>query len=129
MLEKSSAVALRCVVECVAGPREWGDTRESWLSRVPRAVKKVLCTERETVSFRAVKSIWYGEIADPEHHAVRDIRRAAEILAARREALDLARKYQAIARAMNASDQNFFGEDIARLERVARMLCGEDRTD
>jgi len=90
-------------------------------------VKKALGTERETVSFRAVKSIWYGEITDPEHHAARDLRRAADIIAARREALELASKYQSIAGAMNASDQDFFSEDIARLERVARMLCGGDR--
>lgn len=127
MPESSSEVALRNSVECVIGPRQWGDTRESWLSRVPRAVKRALGTERETVSFRAVKSIWYGEITDPEHHAARDIRQAADIIAARREALDLAGKYQAIAGAMSAADQGFFGEDITRLERVARLLCGGSR--
>lgn len=115
---------MREEISCVAGPRLWGDTRESWLSRVPRMVKKALQTERETVSFRAVKSIWYGEIADPDHHSARDIRRAADIIRARQETLALAQKYQAIIGGMRGADENFYCAEIDRLERVARMLCG-----
>lgn len=118
---------MREEIECVVGPRQWGDTRESWLARVPKAVKSLLGTQTETVSFRMVRALWYGEISDPEHSAARDIRRAAELSRARKQALDLAGKYLQIAGTMNASDQAFFSEDIARLERVARMLCGGDR--
>lgn len=118
---------MRNEIECVAGPRQWGDTRESWLSRVPRAVKRLLATDRETVSFRTVKSLWYGEITDNEHHAARDVRRAADIIRARKHALDLAQKYQTIIGGMSAADKDFFSEDIARLERVVRQLGGLDR--
>ena len=126
-MESSSEVCVRDEIECVAGPRQWGDTRESWLSRVPRAVKKLLGTETETVSFRAVKSLWYGEIADREHHAALDIRRAAGLHKARQEALALTRQYQAYIGGMRATDQDFYSAEIDRLERVARLLCGDDR--
>jgi hypothetical protein len=119
---------MREEIGCVAGPRQWGDTRESWLSRVPRAVKKALGTEKETVLYRTVKGLWYGEIKDREHYAARDIRRAAEIIRARQDALALARKYQTLVGAMRGTDESFFSEEIARLERVARMLCGADRS-
>src|SRR4051794_19589192 len=118
---------MREEISCVAGPRQWGDTRESWLSRVPREVKKLLGTQGETVSFRAVKSLWYGEIADREHHTARDVRRAAEIVKARNDAQALAAKYQTLVGAMNAKNPGMYSEDIARLERVARLLCGGDR--
>lgn len=128
MSESSSGVpSVREEIECIAGPRQWGDTRESWLSRVPREVKRLLGTASETVSFRAVKAIWYGEIQSREHHAARDIRRAAELKKARHEAATLARSYQTIARGMHATDKDFYSEEIARLERVARMLCGDTR--
>jgi hypothetical protein len=120
---------MRTEIALLAGPREWGDNKKGWLSRVPRAVKRALGTDKETVTYRMVKSLWYGEITDPDHHAARDVRRAAKIMAARREALGLAEKYRALARGMNEANADFFGEDVARLERVARMLGGLDRPD
>lgn len=117
---------MREFIAVVAGPRRWGDTRESWLSRVPRAVKKQIGTDAETVSFRTVKALWYGEITNPDHAAARDIRRAADLIQARREAVSLAEKYQSITEAMRGADEGFFSADIARLERVARLLGGRD---
>jgi hypothetical protein len=110
---------VRKEIAVIAGPREWGDTRESWLARVPRRVR--------TVSFRTVKALWYGEIVDPHHWAARDIRREAELIRARAEASALASQYQAIAGGMRAQDENFYGADIARLERLVRLLGGADR--
>jgi len=104
----------------VAGPREWGDTRESWLARVPRKVP--------TVSFRTVKALFYGEIDDPDHWAARDIRRAAEIIEARKEASALADQYQNIIGGLRAADENFYSADINRLERIARLLGAADRS-
>lgn len=125
MSESSSRVLFfRRSIECVAGPRQWGDTRESWLSRVPREVRKLLGTTAETVSFRSVKSIWYGEIKSREHHAARDIRRAAELKKARQEALALTLQYQAIIGGLRAADPDFYSAEITRLEHVARMLGG-----
>lgn len=115
---------MRKAIELVAGPRSWRDTRESWLGDVPKAVRKILGTEKETVTARTVKAIWYGEITDAGHHAARDIRRAAEILNAKADALSLVTKYQAAIQGMRATDENLFRDEIARLERVARLLCG-----
>lgn len=121
MSEKSSGVdRMRRAIAIVAGPKDWGDTRESWLARVPRKVK--------TVSFRTVKALWYGEIEDPEHWAARDIRREAELIEARKEAASLASQFQDIAGGMRETDSDFYRTEIDRLERLARIIGGLDRT-
>jgi hypothetical protein len=120
--EKSSGGVknVRREIAIVAGPKDWGDTRESWLARVPRKVN--------TVSFRTVKALWYGEIEDPDHWAARDIRREAELIQARNETAKLVSQFQNIAGGMRASDQDFYSAEIDRLERIARILGGLDRT-
>lgn len=121
MSEDQSGVSkVRREIAIVAGPKDWGDTRESWLARVPRKVK--------TVSFRTVKALWYGEIDDPEHWAARDIRREAELIQAKNEVASLASQYKQIAGGMRElQDQNLFSAEIDRLERIARILGGLDR--
>lgn len=117
MSENQSGVrVVRREIAIVAGPKDWGDTRESWLARVPRRVT--------TVTFRTVKALWYQEISDPEHWAARDIRREAELIQARREASNLASQYQQIAGGMRATDENFYRTEIDRLERLARIIGG-----
>lgn len=118
---------MRTEFELLIGPRGWGDTRASWLARVPKAVKRALGTERETVSHRTAKAIWYGEISDPDHHAVRDIKTAATITAAKRETAALAEKYKGLIGALDAANPDLYRAEIDRLERVARLLCGGDR--
>jgi hypothetical protein len=125
--EFSEGGFMRAEIAYLAGPRSWGDTRASWLNRVPKVVKRALGTEKETVPYRTVKALWYGEIRDGEHHAVRDVKRAVELVKAREEAKALAESYQTLIGGMSAADSDFFREDIARLERVARLLCGQDR--
>ena len=118
-MEKSSGVKnVRTEIAVVAGPKEWGDTRESWLARVSRKVP--------TVSFRTVKALWYGEIDDTDHWAARDIRRAAELIEARKETAALAVQYQSLIGGLRAADQDFYSAEIDRLERIARMLGGSD---
>lgn len=113
MLEKVSENGwLRELVIVVAGPRQWTDTRESWLARAAR---------RAGISYRQVKSIWYGEIADRDHRSVRLLRDAAE-QNARGEASELANKLETIARGMRASDPDFYREDMSALVDVARGL-------
>jgi hypothetical protein len=120
-MEKSSGVkSVRTEISVVAGPREWGDTRESWLARVPRRVS--------TVTFRTVKALWYGEIDDPDHWAARDIRRAAEIIEGRKETAALASQFVSVAGALNAKDADFHSSDVAALIGAARALRGQDRT-
>ena len=120
-MEKASGVSvLRKAISVIAGVREWGDTRESWLARVPRKVP--------TVTFRTVKAIWYGEITDPNHWAARDIQRAAELLEARKEASALASQFETIAGSLNAKDADFHSADVAALINAARALRGQNRT-
>lgn len=120
MSEKGSGVhSVRKEIAIVAGPKDWGDTRESWLARVPRRVP--------TVSFRTVKALWCGEINDSDHWAARDIRRAAHLIEARKEATALADQYEAIAGGLNARDSDFHSEDVAALVHAARILRGMDR--
>ena len=121
MSEKSSgSSSVREEIAIVAGPREWGDTRESWLARVTRKVP--------TVSFRTVKALWYGEICDHNHWAARDIRRAASVIEGRREAAALARQFESIAGALSAKDQDFHSADVTALLSAARALRNVDRT-
>jgi hypothetical protein len=121
MSEKPSGVgSVRKTIAVVAGPRDWGDTRESWLARVPRRVP--------TVTFRTVKALWYGEIVDPDHWAARDIRRAAQLIEGRKEAAALAAQYQSILGGLNARDPDFHSPDIAALVSALRALGNVDRS-
>lgn len=121
MSESSSGEkSVRKEIAIVAGPREWGDTRESWLARVPRQVK--------TVSFRTVKALWYGEISDSNHWAARDIRRAANIIEARREAAALASEYENIVGDIRDGHQNLDSPEIAALLSAVRALRGVARS-
>lgn len=117
---QSGDSSVRREIAIVAGPRGWGDTRESWLAIVPRKVT--------TVTFRTVKALWYGEITDPMHWAARDIRRAAEEIEARREASALMAQYQTIIGGLRAADENFYRAEIDRLERLVGELGVVDRT-
>ena len=117
---QSGERSVRKEIAIVAGPRDWGDTRESWLARVPRKV--------QTVTFRTVKALWYGEIDDPEHWAARDIRRAAEHIEARKEASALASQFQSTIAGLNARDPDFHQSDIAALVSALRALGYVDRT-
>ena len=121
MSEKSSGVNdVRREIAVVAGPREWGDTRESWLAKASRRVP--------SVSFRTMKALWYGEISDANHRASRDVKRAAEIIEAKREARSLAAQYETIAGGMRATDQDFYRAEIDTLVSAARILRGLDGT-
>ena len=120
-MEKSfEGKSMRNEISIVAGPREWGDTRESWLARVSRKVP--------TVPFRTVKGLWYGEIRNPNHWAARDIRREAELIQARREAAALAVQYQTIIGGLRATDEDFYSAQIDRLERIVGQLSPIHRT-
>jgi hypothetical protein len=92
---------VRNLIASVAGPRSWSDTRESWLNRAAK---------RAGISFRQVKSIWYGEITDKNHRSVRLMRDAAE-------------KYSAISQAI---DPVIYREEVAALLDLARKLRDQD---
>lgn len=111
---------MRREIAIVAGPKEWGMTRESWLALVPSKVK--------TVSYRTVKSLWYGEITDEEHWAARDIKRAAQIIEAQQEAEKLAAQLESVVSGLQVTDSNFHQPTIAALVGTLRKLRGEDQS-
>lgn len=115
----SESSSVRKEIAIVAGPREWGDTRESWLARV--------CKRVPTVSVRTVRALWYGEIRSDDHWAARDIRRAAEFIEANRETAALAARYEQIIGGYRAQDEDFYSAEIDRLERLVSRLRSVDR--
>jgi hypothetical protein len=115
-MDKSSEMSTRQSIAIVAGPFE--GNRKGWFARVPRKVP--------TVTFRTVRALWYGEIDDSNHWAAREIKRAAAVIEARKEAHALADQYQKIIGGLRASDADFYSTEIARLERIARILGGSD---
>ena len=121
MSEKSSGVSLmREAISIVAGPKDWGDTRESWLARVPRKVR--------TVTYRTVKALWYGEITNPEHWAAREIQRAADAIAEQRQREEAATAYESLAAGMLVSDPDFHGEKVRQYLDAAYLLRQMART-
>ncbi len=112
MSEKAS---MRRLVEAVAGPRTWSDTRQSWLNRAAR---------RSGLSYRTIKGIWYGEITDESHAAIRILRRTAEDTSPE----ILAQRLEALARGMVAADADFYRPDVRALIDAVRALRGLDRT-
>lgn len=121
MSEKSSGVSLmREAISIVAGPKDWGDTRESWLARVPRKVR--------TVTFRTVKALWYGEITNPEHWAAREIQRVASAIVEQRQREETATAYESLAAGMLVSDPDFHGEKVRQYLNVAHLLRTMART-
>lgn len=121
MSENQSGVrSVRKEIAIVAGPRDWGDTRESWLARVPRKVT--------TVTFRTVKALWYGEIQDPNHWAARDIQRVADAILARQEAERNAAQFDQLASGLLVRDPEFYRETVHSLEHAAHLLRTMART-
>lgn len=106
---------MRELIAAVAGPRQWGDTRESWLARAAR---------RAGVSHRQAKALFYGEIIDADHKTARRMREAA----GQHEAEHLAQRFEALADSLQARDQDFHCSDIAALVDAARALRGLGRS-
>jgi len=118
MSEKSS---VREEIALIAGPRQWGETRERWFSRVHKQVP--------TVSYRTIRALWYGEIQADDHWAARDIRNAADEVRkgqARQTARKLADQFEQIAGGLSVTDQDFHSDTIAALVSAARALRNVD---
>lgn len=120
MWMKVAKMSVREAINVIAGPRDWGDTRESWLDKAARKSK--------TISTRMMRSLWTGEVHNENHWAVREVKRQAELAKARRDATDLATRYEEIAGGLNAKDADFHSSDVAALINAARILRGLDRT-
>lgn len=104
------------IVGEIAGPMGSNDTRESWLARAARKAR---------VSYRQIKSLYYGTTKDPRTSIAINVLTAAD--KARKEASELASRFESLAGAMNASDQDFYSADVLALIDAARRLRGMDR--
>jgi hypothetical protein len=111
---------MRKEIAILAGPREWDQTRASWLNQVVSAVP--------TVTHRTVKALWYGEIKNPDHWAAREIRRAVEIRQAQIEAASLAKQLESIISGLNVTDADFHKPSTAALVSALRALRGQGST-
>ncbi len=100
-------------IAIIAGPYGYRDSRESWLGRV---------AARTNVTFRTIKSLFYGHQDNPSYETAIKIKNAAD--QARREALLLAEQYQQSAGALYAKDADFYLDDIHALVDAARALRG-----
>lgn len=98
-------------IEVIAGPMAANDTRESWLARAAR---------RSGITFRQCKALYYGETKDPKASVAVGVLSAAD--KARQDARNLASRFESVAGAMNASDPDFYSEDITALVHAARRL-------
>lgn len=118
MLEKASVMSsVHAAIQSIAGP--YHGNRKNWLSAVTKHVSGV--------SYRTVKSLWYGEISDEEHLAAKEIKRTAALLMAQKEARDLASQFEDIAGGLNATNPSTYSADIAALVHAARVLRDMDR--
>lgn len=93
------------------------DTRESWLARVAR---------RSGVSYRQIRSLYYGQSKDPRTSIAVKVLGAAD--KARAEASELASRFENLAGSLNAKDENFFSPDVLALLDAARRLRGMARS-
>jgi hypothetical protein len=118
MLGKFAKMSTRELMISLSGrPPAYGE-QPRWLRSV---------AEKIGVSVRMARSMWNEEIKNPDHWAIKEARRKAELAEARKEAAALAQQYQAIAGGMRAADENFYRSEIDRLERLARIIGGLDR--
>lgn len=113
MSEKGSK-RMRELVAAVAGPMLPTENRKRWIERA---------AECAGLSYRMAKSVFYSEITDPDHKAIRAMKQAA----GRHEANELAQRFEGLAKALHHRDQDFHSSDIAALLSAARVLRGLDR--
>lgn len=110
--------ARQAMIDLAGVPPQYGE-QPRWLSNVAKRIG---------ASYRTARSIWNGEIKNPETHwAVKRLREEAELAKARREAAFLASQFESIAGSLNAKDQDFYSADVAALIDAARVIRGLDR--
>jgi hypothetical protein len=73
VVDKFSAGSLRdqcrAWIAIVAGPRTFKDSKEKWLKHA---------AQRSKLEPRMMRALYYGEIADPEHAAVKALQAAVD---------------------------------------------------
>jgi hypothetical protein len=109
----------QCEIGVIAGP--YDGNRKGWLARAAR---------KSGATYRQIKALWYGESVNPKVSVAIDVLKAAQ--EAREEARRLATQFESLAGAMNAgamnaSDPDFYCEDVHTLIDAARKIRGLDR--
>jgi len=104
-------------IEVIAGPVLANDTKESWLARAAR---------RAGITYRQCKALYYRETVDPKVSVASGVLIAAD--KARKEASELASRFESLAGSLNAKDADFFGNDVAALIHAAQRLRGQNST-
>jgi hypothetical protein len=102
------------LIEDVAGPMRANETRERWLDRAAR---------KSRLSYRQIKSLYYGQSKDPRISTAIRILDAAD--KARKEAAVLATQFELLAGSLNAQkDSDRYSSDVLALINAARALRG-----
>lgn len=125
-MEKCSrGKTMREYVLQVAGSGGVYDNRMSAIARAAR---------RAGVTYRQAKSLFYGEITNPQHLAARRMIDAANAVQARREEkaasyelAELHRRLSRLEHLLLATDQDFHREDVAALRKQTDGMGGKDR--
>lgn len=109
-----TAIDWKNQIEDIAGP--YDGNRKGWLSRAAR---------RASVSYRQIAGLYYDQVKDPKFSVASSVLSAAEqarIEATRREAAQLATRFEITAGGLNAKDADFFGSEINSLLDAANIL-------
>jgi hypothetical protein len=101
------------LIEDVAGPMRANETRERWLDRAAR---------KSRLSYRQIKSLYYGQSKDPRISTAIRILDAAD--KARKEAAVLATQFELLAGSLNAQNSDRYSSDVLALINAARALRG-----
>ena len=115
---------MRREIALIAGPRDWNDTRESWLARVPEKVERLTAAK---LSYRMIKSAFYGELSD-KHWAALEIHRAVEVIEAQREYRKAAERQATLSQRLIVIDQDFHEQAIALAFRNLTKLRGGNQS-
>jgi len=118
MVEKSSKMSTREAMIALAGsPPAYGEMPR-WLTRIAKSAG---------ISFRTARSLWLGEIDDPNHLAALAVKRQAQIAEAKRDAEVVANFFSSHAQALANIDPDFHREQIDAFFAAARALSNRDR--
>jgi hypothetical protein len=114
-------------IGAIAGAFLPTDTKESWLGRAYKEVRKI----NPKVSFRHFTDLFYGRVRDPKFSVAASVLSAADLARieeARRDAARLVDIYQSTAQALENIDPDFHRGNIDALVNAARILGALDRT-
>jgi hypothetical protein len=98
-------------ISIIAGPKMDGDNLKSLQARAAK---------RANISFRMAQALYEGTSANPSFETGVKVLAAAE--KARKEASQMASRFENLAGVLNAKDADVFGGDVLALIEAARRL-------